>query len=134
MGRYSHSSFLVKFTLKGISNLTESPAYFQQVNGIYRKDGALALEKYADLAKQYKLMNLSCAGYEFIMVAAGFAEARVCLDPFGYDYDFAPGVLLVEEAGGFVATISGEEYDTDKKNFIAANSRFTYDVIINTLS
>ncbi len=28
--------------LKGISNLTESPAYFQQVNGIYRKDGALA--------------------------------------------------------------------------------------------
>ncbi len=34
---------MVKFTLKGISNLTESPAYFQQVNGIYRKDGALAL-------------------------------------------------------------------------------------------
>ncbi len=33
---------MVKFTLKGISNLTESPAYFQQVNGIYRKDGALA--------------------------------------------------------------------------------------------
>ncbi len=36
---------MVKFTLKGISNLTESPAYFQQVNGIYRKDGALAFEK-----------------------------------------------------------------------------------------
>ncbi len=34
---------MVKFTLKGISNLTESPAYFQQVNGIYRKDGALAV-------------------------------------------------------------------------------------------
>ncbi len=33
---------MVKFTLKGISNLTESPAYFQQVNGIYRKDGALS--------------------------------------------------------------------------------------------
>ncbi len=37
---------MVKFTLKGISNLTESPAYFQQVNGIYRKDGALALAGY----------------------------------------------------------------------------------------
>ncbi len=36
---------MVKFTLKGISNLTESPAYFQQVNGIYRKDGALALRR-----------------------------------------------------------------------------------------
>ncbi len=35
---------MVKFTLKGISNLTESPAYFQQVNGIYRKDGALAVK------------------------------------------------------------------------------------------
>ncbi len=37
---------MVKFTLKGISNLTESPAYFQQVNGIYRKDGALAYGRY----------------------------------------------------------------------------------------
>ncbi len=39
---------MVKFTLKGISNLTESPAYFQQVNGIYRKDGALASLKLRD--------------------------------------------------------------------------------------
>ncbi len=39
---------MVKFTLKGISNLTESPAYFQQVNGIYRKDGALAKSTFKD--------------------------------------------------------------------------------------
>ncbi len=42
---------MVKFTLKGISNLTESPAYFQQVNGIYRKDGALAYRE--DRASRY---------------------------------------------------------------------------------
>ncbi len=43
---------MVKFTLKGISNLTESPAYFQQVNGIYRKDGALALDEVKLLTKE----------------------------------------------------------------------------------
>ncbi len=55
---------MVKFTLKGISNLTESPAYFQQVNGIYRKDGALA--NTAALERLNTLLFLS--GFWFAMV------------------------------------------------------------------
>ncbi len=59
---------MVKFTLKGISNLTESPAYFQQVNGIYRKDGALALNMPFDInaiekkfnSGHQKLPNIHC--------------------------------------------------------------------------
>lgn len=68
-----------------------------------------------DIIKSYS------AGYEFAMVASGKLEARICLDPFGSDYDFVPGCLLVAEAGGKVANIGAETYDFRNLNFIASN-------------
>jgi len=61
------------------------------------------------------------AGYEFVLVATGKIEARICFDPFGHDYDFAPGCLLVAEAGGIVNNIGSESYDFKNVNLIAGN-------------
>jgi myo-inositol-1(or 4)-monophosphatase len=93
------------------------------------------LQKLHNIATKTKVMNLVCAGYEFAMVADGRAEARVCIDPFGNDYDFAAGSLLVQESGGVAKTFDGENYDVNKKNFVVASSlKMYYDIvkIINT--
>ncbi len=67
---------MVKFTLKGISNLTESPAYFQQVNGIYRKDGALALNKKIN-EKELLASSTSVANSDDDQADECFVEATI---------------------------------------------------------
>jgi len=69
------------------------------------------------------LMETVTSGYEYALVASGKLDARICFDPWGKDYDFAPGSLLVEEAGGIVANIGMKTYDYRDLNFIAANPR-----------
>ncbi len=98
---------MVKFTLKGISNLTESPAYFQQVNGIYRKDGALAviggvLLSYFSWRSIY-LAPLLVVVLGFLLVALFSVESKNTeespkLDIFG-------AVLLMLCIGSFVLAI-----------------------------
>lgn len=85
------------------------------------------IEKPENLKRHLALWSKStffksvCAGTEFAMVAMGKLEGRVCFDPYGKDYDFAPGSLLVSEAGGIVANIGSTDYDYTNLNFIAAN-------------
>lgn len=67
------------------------------------------------------LFHTITAGYEFALVASGKLEARMCLDPWGKDWDYAPGSLLVSEAGGVVANIGSSSYDYRNLNLIAAN-------------
>lgn len=55
------------------------------------------------------------------MVAAGKVDGRVTFEPYGNDYDFAPGSLLVEEAGGVVRNLGSDTYDYRNTDFIAAN-------------
>lgn len=87
----------------------------------------------SDLSKEenmqiFKKLRTTCsffktmtAGHEFALVASGKIEGRICVDPFGEDYDFVPGALLVAEAGGVVANIGSRSYDYKNLNFIAAN-------------
>ena len=77
------------------------------------------LESLALRAK--RLVPWRTAGWELIQVARGDLDARVTFDPYGKDYDFAPGSLLVEEAGGVVANIGLRSYDYRNTNFIAAS-------------
>ena len=67
------------------------------------------------------MFKAGSSGFEFAMVASGKLDGRLCFDSYGKDYDFAPGSLLVEEAGGVVANIGSREYDYRNGNFIAAN-------------
>lgn len=79
------------------------------------------LKTHLALSSTSSFFKSICAGMEFAMVAMGKLEGRVCFDPYGKDYDFAPGSLLVSEAGGIVANIGSSDYDYTDLNFIAAN-------------
>jgi fructose-1,6-bisphosphatase/inositol monophosphatase family enzyme len=72
------------------------------------------------------------AGYEFVLVATGKLEGRICVDAFGKDYDFAPGSLLVSEAGGIVANIGSTTYDYRNTNLIAGNKALFDDLTQGT--
>jgi myo-inositol-1(or 4)-monophosphatase len=73
------------------------------------------------LRKKTAMLKTMSAGWEYAMIASGKAEGRVNVEPWGHDYDFAPGSLLVEEAGGIVANIGSRDYDYRNTNMIAAN-------------
>lgn len=76
------------------------------------------------LREHMKFVQLICAGYEFILVATGKTEGRICYDPYGKDYDYAPGSLLVEEAGGVVVNVGKKTYDINDLNFVSGNKSF----------
>lgn len=65
------------------------------------------------------------AGHEFAMVAAGKWEGRMVEDGHGFDWDFAPGALLVKEAGGVVVNVGSAdaEYNYRNHDFLAVNPR-----------
>jgi myo-inositol-1(or 4)-monophosphatase len=69
------------------------------------------------------------AGFEFCMVASGKIEGRISLNPYGKDFDFAPGALLVKEAGGIVANINSDTYDYQNLDFIATNKKVYPEIV-----
>ena len=79
------------------------------------------VQKYLELSNKTILLHTISAGFEYAMVAAGKLDARISLDPYGGVWDFAPGPLLVSEAGGVVANIGSKRYDYRNFDFIAAN-------------
>lgn len=78
-------------------------------------------ELFTKLYRKSGVLETLSAGWTFAMIASGKLDGRVTFDPWGFDYDFAPGSLLVEEAGGMVANIGSRAYDYRNGNFIAAN-------------
>lgn len=84
-------------------------------------DTAENQQMFTALAKRCILFSTISAGFEYAMIAAGKLDGRVCCNPYGKDYDFAPGALLVAEAGGRVANVGAKTYDYRNVNFIAAN-------------
>jgi myo-inositol-1(or 4)-monophosphatase len=79
------------------------------------------LDRFLRLRQQTVPMLGLNSGYEFIMIASGKLEGKVALDPYGKDWDFAPGSLLVREAGGVVRNVGSSEYNYRNHNFIIAN-------------
>jgi len=79
------------------------------------------MEKFLKFNKKTKFFRAITAGYEYVLVATGKLEGRICFNPYGEDYDYAPGSLLVSEAGGIVANIGSTKYDFNNLDFIAAN-------------
>ncbi len=83
----------------------------------------------------YSKLNESCivlasypAGIHFALTAEGRVEGRICVDPYGKDYDFAPGQLLVSEAGGIVKNIGTNLFDYRNLNFLAVNKQVYEDL------
>ncbi len=70
---------------------------------------------------RYSTVKFAAAGFGFCLVAKGALEARVQVNGYGKLWDYAPGALLVQEAGGTVANIGSDEFDYHDLNFIASN-------------
>jgi myo-inositol-1(or 4)-monophosphatase len=79
-------------------------------------------EKYLEVRKQAGIIATINCGFEFAMIASGKLDGRIGLDPYGMDWDFAPGSLLVSEAGGVATNIGKETYDYQNHDFIIANA------------
>lgn len=78
-------------------------------------------EKYIAVRKQAGIISTLNAGFEFAMIASGKLDARIGLNPYGMDWDFAPGSLLVEEAGGVAKNIGKDTYDYRNHDYIIGN-------------
>jgi len=60
-------------------------------------------------------------GYGFTKVLDGTAAARANMLGGGQLHDYAPGGLLVQEAGGVNIPIQGDEYTMHMRSFVAAH-------------
>lgn len=81
------------------------------------------------LRDKVSLVSYRASGYESILVASGKLEAKICIKPFGADWDYAPGSLLVEEAGGVAVNIGQSSYSYQNHDFILSN-RVIHDDLI----
>lgn len=79
------------------------------------------LERFVKLREHASSFKAMCSGYEHALIASGKLEGRVNFDPWGQDYDYAPGTLLIEEAGGIVANLGKTTYEYQNLDYIAAN-------------
>lgn len=79
------------------------------------------LERYQKVNEKYGMFTTHTSGFEFGLVASGKIEARICFEPHGEDWDYAPGSLLVSEAGGIVKNIGSDSYDYRNHDFIAGS-------------
>ncbi len=75
----------------------------------------------AEVRNRALIIHTLSAGFEFVLVATGRIEGRLTYDAFGSDYDYAPGSLLVSEAGGVVRNFLRDDYDYTNPDFVASN-------------
>lgn len=78
--------------------------------------------KYMRVREQTGIIATINCGFEFAMIASGRLDGRLGLDPYGMDWDFAPGSLLVREAGGVATNIGAHTYDYRNHDYIISNA------------
>ncbi len=78
--------------------------------------------KYLQVRGQANIIATLNCGFEFAMIASGKLEGRIGLEPYGADWDFAPGSLLVSEAGGVATNIGQNTYDYRNHDYLITNS------------
>ncbi len=79
------------------------------------------LELFLKLRKKCVQFDSQVSGYELAQIAAGKMDGRIAIDAWGKDYDYAPGSLLIQEAGGIFANPGLKSYDYQNPNYIATN-------------
>jgi myo-inositol-1(or 4)-monophosphatase len=74
-------------------------------------------------------IRAAATGYELVAVATGAIEGRLTYKCRAKPWDFAPGTLIVQEAGGRVANVGSDEYDYRDSSVVVANP-----VVFDTLA
>jgi 3'-phosphoadenosine 5'-phosphosulfate (PAPS) 3'-phosphatase len=62
-------------------------------------------------------------GHQFLQVAEGEAAARFTLHGRGHTHDYAPGALLVREAGGAIIPVNDDTYTYKTRSFVACHPK-----------
>lgn len=99
-----------------VSNRSLADAYIGFESHLQKPEN---LQKHMELYGKTVIVKVICAGWEYVQVAQGKTDGRITHNPFGKDYDYAPGSLLVSEAGGVVANIGLSTYDYQNLSFLA---------------
>jgi myo-inositol-1(or 4)-monophosphatase len=90
-----------------------------------KDDGQKAAGLYSNLRKLLgrngNLFNVGATGYTMAAIASGAIDGRIAYRSRGAAWDYAPGVLLISEAGGRVANIGSNGYDYRNTDIIASN-------------
>jgi fructose-1,6-bisphosphatase/inositol monophosphatase family enzyme len=73
-------------------------------------------------ARTVPFATINC-GWEFAMTASGRLDGRIMKNPWGGIWDYAPGSLLVSEAGGQVANLGCHAYDYRNFDCMAVTPR-----------
>ncbi len=102
-----------------VSKRSLAESYIGVETNVKKEENAKVLNELRN--KSIVFQSIS-SGWEHAMVASGKLDARIMFDPYGQDYDFAPGALLVQEAGGKVANVYSKNYDYRNTSVIVANS------------
>jgi fructose-1,6-bisphosphatase/inositol monophosphatase family enzyme len=89
---------------------------------------ALCKDEFADeINSMLKPKGIVCeqtppgGGFGFTMVLDGQAAARFNLHSGGYTHDYAPGALLVREAGGVLLPVLDDVYTYETRSFVACH-------------
>jgi len=79
------------------------------------------LDIFLSLKNKSALFKTISCGYEYVLIAQGKIEGRISIDPYGHDWDYAPGSFLVKEAGGAVFNLKKDSYNFKNHNHFAGN-------------
>ena len=74
------------------------------------------------------VVKFAATGAEMMAVASGAIEARMTYKGRAKPWDFAPGALIVQEAGGRVANVGEDTYDYRNPSVLAANPQ-VFDIL-----
>lgn len=101
-------------------HVNSRPLAGSRITWDFRLDTPEHIQKFLWLSERCIPFDTGASGFAFPMVACGKLDGRICIDG-GKDYDYAPGALLVSEAGGVVANIGKSTYDYTNLSLIATN-------------
>lgn len=123
---------LGKGAYKNEEKISVSDRTLQQAYMFYEyKPTKVGKEIFDQLNASSIILQTVCCGFQFILLASGKVESFIVYDGYGQDYDFAPGSLLVKEAGGVVRNFKSDSYDYTNLSFIASNQT-VYEELINS--
>ncbi|MFH0731965.1 MAG: inositol monophosphatase [Candidatus Omnitrophota bacterium] len=93
-----------------------------------RRDKNIMLKGLGRLADEvFNVRMFGSSARHLAYVAEGTAEIDV--EYFDKVWDFAAGLLLVEEAGGISSDLEGKPWNTDTKRYIASNKEIHKDIV-----
>lgn len=88
-------------------------------------------QKYLAVRQKTNIIATINCGFEFAMIASGKLDGRIALDPYGMDWDFAAGSLLVSEAGGVSTNIGSNMYDYRNHDYLIVNREVYSDLALD---